>query len=281
MRMQSRLLPLAAAFFAIGAIDVQAITPATVAVGVYDDTALQANNVNFNAVGNVHSASTGDGGGHSTIGPFQSIIAGAFADGRGGVATFDDLAAGTSSNGYTVSFAGGTKQFNLIFNGAGIISTGGGEADSTAISGANYLEPHSTASFTITFGAIVGGAPGETGFSEIGLTLLSADIEGKPGQPFHFDSVSVVAHFSDNSTATLSRIINEGNGMGDSFFNIVAPNNLTITSIDINDFIVDQVPDIDDIAFITNAVVPEPGTISLVCLPLIYLFGRRILCRRR
>ena len=64
---------------------VYAVSPATTAVGVYDETVTQFNNVDFNATGNAHSASTGDGATYSTPGSFNPLVAGAFALGHGGV----------------------------------------------------------------------------------------------------------------------------------------------------------------------------------------------------
>ena len=55
-------LPLVLAAFAVlcsGRVD--AVSPVINAVGVYDETAAQQNNVDFNATGNAHSASTGNG----------------------------------------------------------------------------------------------------------------------------------------------------------------------------------------------------------------------------
>src|SRR2546423_9423686 len=96
----------------------------TAAVGVYDETTSQQNNVDFNATGNSHLASTGNGAAYSTTGTFNSLVAAAFAAGHGGVAVFDDLANGTSSNVLTVTYAGGGRQFVITFNGAYTFSTG-------------------------------------------------------------------------------------------------------------------------------------------------------------
>ena len=252
--------------------------PTTAATGIYDETTSQTNNVNFNASGNSHTASTGDGATYSTTGTFNSLVNTAFLAGSGGVVAFDDLSDGTSGTVLSVTYAGGTKQFSMSFSGNYTISTGFVGADSTAISDSNYLEPPATTALTITLGSISGASVGETGFSEIGLTLLSADVEGNPGSAINFGNLTVTAHFSDSTTASVSRVISEGKGAGDSFFDLLAPNGLTITSIDITG--ASGLPDLDDFAFITNAPVPEPSTLFLLLFFPLMLIGKRVLLAR-
>lgn len=256
----------------------RAVAPTTAATGVYDETTAQQNNVDFNATGNSENASTGNGASYTTTGPFNATVAAAFAAGRGGVVTFDSLASGTSSTSLNVTYAGGSKQFNMTFDSAYAISTGFQPADSAAISGSNYLGPadvNGVPSLTITLGAISGTSLGETGFSEIGLTLLSADVS--PGTAHNFGNVTITAHFSDNSTANASRTIAENKGAGDTFYDFIAPGGLTITSLTISGPS-GGVPDMDDFAFITNAPVPEPSTLSIFATGLVtmgILFGKR------
>jgi len=67
--------------------------------GVYDETATQTNNVDFNAtfssgtggasVLNTTTASTGNGASYSSIGPFNTVLATAFSINAGGVWNFD------------------------------------------------------------------------------------------------------------------------------------------------------------------------------------------------
>ena len=253
--------------------------PTTAATGIYDETTSQTNNVNFNASGDSHTASTGDGAAYSTTGTFNSLVNTAFLAGSGGVVAFDDLSDGTSGTVLSVTYAGATKQFSMTFSGNYSISTGFVGADSTAISDSNYLEPPATTVLTITLGSITGASVGETGFSEIGLTLLSADLVGNPGTAINFGNVTVTAHFSDSTTASVSRVIQENNGAGDSFFDILAPSGLTITSIDINGPN-GGVPDMDDFAFITNAAVPEPSTLVFLLFVASILLGKRVLLAR-
>src|SRR5438270_6926165 len=233
---------------------VKSVRPVINAVGVYDETAAQQNNVDFNATGNAHSASTGNGAGYSTTGPFNPLVAGAFTLGHGGVVDFDALSNGTTGSSLGVSYAGGTKSFTMTFSSGYEISTGATIEPSTPISHSNYVEPGVTStSYSITFGPINGAPANETGLSEIGLTLLSATIGSST--PENFGTVAVTAHFSDNSTASASRTISETNQNGDTFFSILAPSGLTITSIDISapNSANSNVPDLDDFAFITDA----------------------------
>src|SRR4051794_32026297 len=51
-----------------------AVGQSTTTVGVYDETSAQTNNVDFNATGNAHTASTGNGATYSTFGTFNSLI---------------------------------------------------------------------------------------------------------------------------------------------------------------------------------------------------------------
>src|SRR5947209_8379137 len=171
---RSFLLIAAFAILCTGRVD--AVTPVTTAVGVYDETAAQQNNVDFNATGNAHSASTGNGPTYSTTGSFNSFVSGAFILGHGGVVNFDDVSAGTGGTNLVVDYGTG-KSFTMSFSGGYTISTGATIDESTAISDSNYLEPSLiSTSFTISFGPISGASANETGISEIGLTLLSATI---------------------------------------------------------------------------------------------------------
>ena len=253
--------------------------PTTVATGVYDETTTQQNNVDFNATGNSTTASTGNGAAYTTAGPFNSDVAAAFAAGRGGVVAFDDLANGPATAALNVTYASGTKQFTMTFSSSYTISTGLAVADSTPISGSNYLEPSSTTSLTISLSSITGASPGETGFSQIGLTLLSGDVQGNPGTGVNFGGVTVTAHFSDSSFTSASRSITEVNGAGDTFYGFAAPAGLTITSLTLSGPN-NGVPDIDDFGFITSAAVPELSTWVLPAFAAVALSGARLLRRR-
>ncbi|PYK29702.1 MAG: hypothetical protein DME57_09485, partial [Verrucomicrobia bacterium] len=244
---------------------VNAVSPVINAVGVYDETAAQQNNVDFNATANAHSASTGNGAGYSTIGSFNPLVAGAFTLGHGGVVDFDALSNGTTGSSLGVSYAGGTKSFTMTFSTGYEISTGSTVEPSTPISHSNYVEPGVVStSYSITFSPITGAPANETGLSEIGLTLLSATIG--TSTPENFGGVTVTAHFSDSSTASVSRTISETKENGDTFFSILAPGGLTISSIDISapSSANSNVPDLDDFAFITNAAGCAPAPDSMV-----------------
>jgi len=260
-----RLASLVAAVAILWSNRVDAVTPVTNAVGVYDETAAQQNNVDFNATGNAHPASTGNGASYSTVGSFNSLAAGAFVLGRGGVVNFDSISAGTSGTTLGVDYGSG-KSFTMTFSGLGYtISTGQTVDESTAISDSNYLESTLVnTSFTITFGPINGAPANETGISEIGLSLLSATLG--TNQNANFGTVTVTAHFSDTSTASASRVISEAKEQGDTFFSILAPSGLTITSVDITapSSAISSIPDIDDIAFITNAPGCAPAPAGMV-----------------
>lgn len=283
----------AAGMFFCPATSRSAPPPTTAATGVYDETTTQQNNVDFNATGNSTTASTGNGAVYTTVGPFNLDVAAAFVAGRGGVAVFDDLANGTSSTALNVTYASGTKQFNMTFSsnnppaGNGYtVSSGQVTADSAPISGSNYLEPsvapfNSPQTLTISLSSITGASPGETGFTQIGLTLLSGDIEGSPGNALSFGTITVTATLSDSSTASASRSIGDGKGAGDTFYGFVAPSGLTINSLTITTGGANGVPDIDDIGFITNlAAVPEASTWVLPAFVAATLTGVRLRRRR-
>src|SRR5689334_6852205 len=85
MTSATRLAWFIAAFVILCSARVDAVNPVITAVGVYDETASQQNNVDFNATGNAHPASTGNGASYSTTGSFNPLVAGAFALGHGGV----------------------------------------------------------------------------------------------------------------------------------------------------------------------------------------------------
>src|SRR5213596_1954894 len=103
----TRLTLFVAVFAILCSGRVDAVSPVINAVGVYDETAAQQNNVDFNATGNAHSASTGNGAGYSTAGPFNPLVAGAFTLGHGGVVDFDALSNGTTGSSLGVSYAAG------------------------------------------------------------------------------------------------------------------------------------------------------------------------------
>src|SRR5436190_24029506 len=82
--------------------------------GVYDETTTQANNVDFNAafssgtggatVANTTTASSGNGPIYSTIGPFNAILAAAFAVDAGGVWNFDTEPTGNLPEANVLSY---------------------------------------------------------------------------------------------------------------------------------------------------------------------------------
>lgn len=255
----------------------------TTATGVYDETTTQTNNVDFNATGNTATASTGNGATYSTIGTFNPAVAAAFAAGFGGVAAFDDLSTLTSSSSMNVFYNGTGKLFTMSFSNNYTVSTGTVAEDSSPVSALNYLEPNaigfsSPQTLTISFGPITGGVLGEN-FSQLGITLLSAN-SGSGGPAANFGAITVMATFSDNSTASAVRTISEGKGAGDTFYGFAAPLGLTIKSLTISSAGGIGVPDIDDIGFITTpTAVPEPASYALIFLGLLCFAGGRAVSR--
>jgi hypothetical protein len=248
------------------------VNPTVIATGFYDPaSASLPNNVDFNAPGIPITAGTGDGS-IAPVGAFNTAIAAAFAAGRGGVVDFDSLALDTLYFGMNASYAGGSKTLAITTNNAFVTDTGVLEADGAPTSGTQYGEDESATPYIFTFGSITGASVGETGVVAAGITILSGD--SPPGTAFNFGAVTVKATFSDNSTFSATRTIDDLKGTGDTFYSAVAPAGLTITSLTISS--TDSallVPEFDDLAFATS-VLPEPASLALLGLCLPMLLGR-------
>jgi len=248
-------------------------------VGVYDETTTQNNNVDFNAMfssgtggataANTTTASTGDGPIYSMIGPFNGVLAGAFATNAGGVWNFDTQATGNLAEANMLSYGLSqtktititqTNPFTPMF-----VSSGGPTHDASSISLSNYLDNINGFSYAFSFSNLTGATLGETGVMELGFTALSAS-DPNSGIPINFGTVTAIANFSGGGSVTETATIDSIKGAGDTFFGFVAPTGQTITSFSLSSSATGTgAPDIDDIAFITNAVaVPEPTTSMLL-----------------
>jgi hypothetical protein len=241
-------------------------------VGVYDETATQTNNVDFNAMfssgtggataANTITASTGNGASYSTTGPFNMDLATAFTANAGGVWNFDTQPTGVLPQANVLSY--GTSQSKTITltqtnpSQFMAVTSGGPAHDSSPISLSNYLDNENGASYSFSFSNLTGGSPGETGVIELGLTALSAS-DPNTNLAINFGTVTAIASFSGGGSVTETATIDSLKGAGDTFFGFVAPAGQTITAFSIASSASGTgSPDLDDIGFITNAV-PEPN----------------------
>lgn len=247
--------------------------------GVYDETTTQNNNVDFNAVfssgtggataANTTTASTGDGAAYSTIGPFNAVLAAAFAANAGGVWNFDTQPTGNLPEANVLSYGiSQSKTITLTQTNPTtpmFVSSGGPAHDATSISLSNYLDNINGFSYAFSFSSLTGGSPGETGVFELGFTALSAS-DPNTGVPINFGTVTAIANFSAGGSVTETATIDSVKGAGDTFFGFVAPSGQTITGFSISSSAAGTgAPDLDDIAFVTNATaVPEPSTALLL-----------------
>lgn len=223
--------------------------------------------------GVVESDATGAPNDRATFGP---AVSAAFTAGRGGVINFE-VAENTAGTSLEASYASGAKTLNITASEAFSIQTFSG---STPVSGTfGLLLPSANDSndnATLTFTGITGGEPGEA-VTSVGFALLSRNTG--TGTSDYTQTVTVIATFSDGSTATASDTINGANGTDDTFFGFTAPAGLSIASIGFDPALDarDSRTVIDDLGFVTS-VVPEPASASLVVLAAGGLLARR---RRR
>lgn len=251
----------------------QAITT----TGIYDETTTQTNNVDFNAVfssgtggataANTTTASTGNGAVYSTIGPFNAVLAAAFAANAGGVWNFDTQPTGNLAEANVLSYGvSQSKTITLTQTNPStpmFVSSGGPAHDATSISLSNYLDNINGFSYAFSFSNLTGGSPGETGVAQLGFTALSAS-DPNSNLPINFGIVTAIANFSGGGSVTETATIDSVKGAGDTFFGFIAPSGQTITSFSIASSASGTgSPDFDDIAFVTNAV-PEPSTYLLM-----------------
>jgi hypothetical protein len=257
-------------------------------VGVYDETTTQSNNVDANATfssgtggataANTTTASTGNGATYSGVGPFNAVLAGAFAANAGGVWNFDTQATGNLSSANVLSYGvSQTKTITITETNPStpmFVSSGGPTHDASSISLNNYLDNINGFSYAFSFSNLTGGSLGETGVTELGFTALSAS-DPNTGVPINWGTVTGIANFSGGGSVTETATINALKGAGDTFFGFIAPSGQTITSFSLSSSTANTgSPDIDDIGFVTNAVVPEPSVALLFLAAAAVLIAR-------
>lgn len=218
-------------------------------VGVYDEQTVETNTSDFTATGSAFSLTD-----------YRTRMVQAFSQDAGGVYQVDAV---SNSGGFFLSY--GAERSKSVFWGAGANTTIGGTGTFpnlfTAVSGGAILQNVNTGNTTFVLGAITGGQVGEQ-VNTFAITVLSQGTTdtaiGPPGL------VTVTATYSDATTTTLSRTINEAAGAGDTFFSFVAPTGFAISNVTFspaNNFRMS----FDDLAFTTTAfvapggVVPEPS----------------------
>jgi hypothetical protein len=216
-----------------------------VAVGVYDENVTQPNNVDFTAIGSGVSFAA-----------FQAAIPGAFADGRGGVVNCDTF---TGDRGYT--YAGGVKEFFLFEALGSTYGVGAPGIESTPVSDGGAFAGSPPDFHGVAWNvSLTGAVPGEAIY-QIGLTVLS---KSRSGVPVDFGTVTATALLSGGGTVSAGRIINEGIGLGDTFFGLVAPAGQSITQVQVRNNSTSPFQSfmwVDDIGFITRPI-PEPASLA-------------------
>ena len=196
-----------------------------------------------------------------TLAAFRARVAGAFAQGSGGVVDFD---AGAVSGNNVLDFdfgpGGDAKRLRLsasdnlghytyappFFAWAEPVSGDRSLGSLDLAQGGS--DPH--LHFIPT--ALTGGAAGEA-LTEVGFTVLSREGAAQ--------GVAATARFSDGSSSSLSATLPGVRGAGDTFFHFAAPAGLSVTRVEL-DFTAARGlagATLDDFAFITS-VVPEPAT---------------------
>jgi len=203
---------------------------------------------------------------------FQGLVSTAFTNGNGGVIDFehvdDSLTVTNSSTTFaTSSFGGRTLSFDNTTNTSSNQMTFGAASTTShriAISGDNVtggvISPNFE-SFSLT-----GGNSGDR-LTHFGITILQRN------QPI---SATFIATFSDDSTLTFNTVSFTDSDSGpdnihDTFFGFVAPDGLSIKSVDLG---TTQFTSYDDIGFIVTPV-PEASTVALLGLCGIALILRR------
>ena len=206
-------------------------------VGVYDPN----HAVNFTAAG-------------STLNliQFKSDVASAFTNNLGGVNQC--YAVGASAGPYTFSFG---------INHVNTLSMTGDTNTSIGITASNaFVRSTSESGIWVSFNPsatfnlhLTSNVPA-TAVVQFGLTVLSPSY-------FTMSNVTATATFSGGGQATASRVINEGAGLGNTFFGFAAPVGETITSVT---FTNSQGHEMffDDIGFITAATNVVPPILKIV-----------------
>jgi len=243
------------------------VIPSSAAItlsGVYDPGS-DANGVDASAAfgsgtGSVTAANRMD------LATFKPLVASAFANGTGGVLSFDSPTDTiNNSTSFTSSpFSGFTTTFTFetgnttIFNGT---LPGGGNRVPT--SGSNAIQRGSTDDFHFNSFSVNGAGPG-VGLTHFGATLIHRTDN---------QNWTVTANFSGGGSLVFSPVsfaTTDGANTKDTFFGIVAPEGETISSVL---FTGSSYTWIDDVAFITN--IPEPTTAGLGFIGAMLLLRRR------
>ncbi|QNN21854.1 PEP-CTERM sorting domain-containing protein [Planctomycetales bacterium ZRK34] len=253
------------------------------AVGVYDENTTQSNTVDTIATSDANTNQL-------SLSSFTTLVANAFSSGQGGVVNFDSGSLNGSatiggtvpySDNFDVLFDGGSKSLHVFdgsvtnpgsspANTSGDYAGPGAFSGRTPISGSQFLVQSVNADFVFNLGTITGGDPGEV-VTAIGGTILSRDYSVFSSGV----SVTATVTFTDNTTASAVSTLSQGNGTDDTFFGFTAPSGLGITK-----FIIDlsnnaAYTGMDDLAFVTSVIVPEPGSISLLAAASLALMRRR------
>ena len=243
-------------------------------VGVYDSTS-NANTVDAEAPGN--SSTLAD----FTTGP--TSVAAAFAANAGGVIDFTTGWDGTASPSWTVTYGqGGSKTFLLTTptssDQRGLeVHASDGFNKNEAISGTSFgldldgnTAGHPGHIFRLDFGTF--SASGE-GIIELALTALSRDNYGGSGVTFTFKAI-----FNDATFTTVADVVTGGQSADDTFFAFAAPTGKTIVALEATGTPSNSTGlrlNIDDLAFITTAMIPEPATMGLLAMGALGLLARR------
>jgi len=237
--------------------------------GVYDSAG--ANEVERNASGNVLSSTAPN----DYLG-FKTDVATAFAANRGGVITFAETIGGVGTGDNVFDARYGTLAEKIVTVSSNVThnTTTSATFGATLSTGTQYLVSSNVAGngpdFTLTFGPITAGEPGEF-VQRVGVTILDKAVTSDT-------SFTLTASFSNGQTAplTVTMPTDPTTNNLDTFVAFSAPAGASITSLAF-DFSGTNTNTsrfgIDDLAFIT--AVPEPGVGLL-------LFACALpLCRRR
>jgi len=210
-------------------------------VGVYDENVIATNSVDYTATGSSMS-----------VEQFKADLATAFARNNGGVID------GSVSSGSYYFGVDRSKSLRLVTVGGGTWSIGepGGNrpiSGTGAFSTFGHDRAESYRSVTFSFSMIANGEPDEQ-VVQFGVTALS--LTGRD-----YGTVTTTGHLASGGSLSASRVINEPNEQGDTFFGLAAPAGEHFTGFTLGYSGPVTTPDFrlwfDDIGFITAA--PSAG----------------------
>ncbi|WP_198141285.1 PEP-CTERM sorting domain-containing protein [Verrucomicrobium spinosum] len=286
-----RFLSGALAVFCLGA-DLSAAVTLSVS-STYDENTRAANTIDGEAPGN-----------SIALGTFKTAVGAAHAAGTGGVINFDmpngsnaDAKGNSDTNNsgsktlISVGY-GGTKSFAIntslaydmhVFTSLAAVSgNSGASGTSKGIAIASGMPDNSAvaSSWTLNFGEITGGLPGEA-ITSMGFVLLSRDFAGTTGDL----PVTVEWFLNGGTTASYSvtdqvkdeKWVDGVTTGDDTFFSYSAPVGSYISGFKMTyggTIDTDRRLGIDDIGF-TTSVVPEPSRALLVAVAMTGLMLRR------